>query len=134
MADLVDLEYRLSKEIVPNRALDEKLTILGYKEKTPIDEYPHLVAWKTGDKVWSTEAPHMTSSLDAAVALVDRLLPGVYWSLATPTMYNSFRTRVRVYQAVVGTHGKIARDAVAYNPALALCLALVRSLLEEQPK
>lgn len=67
------------------------------------------------------ELPAYTSSLDAAVALVERVLPEVEFDI------NGYR---KFYSAVVYTGGGPQNEVGAQgkHPALALCIALLKAL------
>lgn len=64
-------------------------------------------------------------SLDAAVALMERVLPG--WSFLMA--WNGQRSIANVHVAPLGTNQLWARAGEGSTPALALCTALVRALI-----
>lgn len=80
----------------------------------------------------------VTASLDAAVALVERVLPGWWWKMEA----NGGQSKdLQFYTARVYTVEKIGGDAdnlkeryaaaPQITPALALCLAAVRALISQ---
>lgn len=75
-------------------------------------------------------APRLSSSLDAALALVERALPGWRKSVVvlTPDPCEAY-----VWDANTGTIGHDHRS-LAPTPALALCLALCRALQAQETR
>lgn len=68
------------------------------------------------------QCPSYTQSLDAAIALCERVLPDPFWGLHTNRVAN-------VYHADVGTRQPHRTWlGSADNPATALCIALLRAL------
>lgn len=94
-----------------------------------------VIAWVDPGKLtrnfWSNRAttgpgsiPAYTTSLDAIVALIERILPGVAgWSVALDTYDNS--------AALTDMAGE-TRGAVAKTLPLAACLAFLRALQAQQ--
>ena len=93
-ATLKALLARVQRSAGPDRDLDEALMVLAYvKDRRHIgaqrdDGYGRWYDVK--DDVWvdpvtdkwvTTSALFFTKSIDAALALVERLLPGAYWSI-----------------------------------------------------
>lgn len=72
------------------------------------------------------QMPDPLASLDAAVALVERVLPGCTIDLTIGALSDA-----QVIDADAATHGN-AEDAPA--PAIALCLACVRALIAKGEK
>lgn len=80
---------------------------------------------------------HLSTSLDAAVALAGRLLPG--WRIENLCEWDHAVLRERgpwmcdlVERGKDCTSGKSAKCAHAPTPALALCLATLRALLAQE--
>lgn len=71
--------------------------------------------------------PHVTASIDAAVELIERALPGWGWSVRC---FMAAGSRSGIYEAVVWhrepAEGFTATDSSA---ALALCRAIIRALI-----
>lgn len=66
------------------------------------------------------DAPHLTTSLDAIVSLIERVKPGAQWDL------NNFECR-----AALSVRGAFYDyTAIAPTPALALCISLLRAMGE----
>lgn len=84
---LQELYARLDKATGPARELDfAMLTTLGWKNRGPGGRFLHCPfddcrVIQREDGVWIEEkhAPTLTASIDAALGLVERLLPGVKW-------------------------------------------------------
>jgi len=70
--------------------------------------------------------PPYTSSLDAAVALCEAVLPGADWNVG----------RDKIAYLITPKHPKsiISEDTSAATPALAICLAIIRALKAEREK
>lgn len=95
-----------------------------------------------GNGVW--EGPHVSYSLDAALALTLRVLPG--WHVTTSTHrcllceFGGNHADLRPANATVSKQmddlgnydGKTAAHAHASTPALALCAAILRASEEKQ--
>lgn len=78
---------------------------------------PGFVRGRSNDAAY---APSFTTSLDAALALVERCLPGWRWAVG---VYGTG------YQAALDSGGVFNQfHSEAPTPALALCLALIRAL------
>lgn len=71
-------------------------------------------------------APALTRSLDAAVALVERKLPGTFYHVAKGRLTAS--EPLYGAQLLFGSEEVLGEGAHRVNLALALCLALLRSL------
>lgn len=75
-------------------------------------------------------APTYTSSLDAVVALVERVLPGSFWR----AQKQSPDYDIAPFWAVCGPHGKPKRQHTAdgATPALALLAALIKAKIAQE--
>ena len=143
---LRDLEKRLAEAKGPDRVQDFWIAVeLGpspLKSDTGTEARPNWVN-DSGQEfdLWGAEGrygfighhvvPVVTASLDAAVALVERVLPGFHWHVETMAkphtqwiaeMYDHEAERPR---GVKQGHSKA-------TPALALCLACVRALIAQE--
>lgn len=83
-----------------------------------------LVVGPTGcGTIGSVRTPNLTTSLDAAIALCERVLPDPFWGLHTN------RVVANVYHADVGTRQPHRTWLGSADiPATALCIALLRAL------
>ena len=68
--------------------------------------------------------PNYTASLDAAVALAERVLPGWMWSMTTGLGH----TAAYVRDKSITAPDKIEGDGYHATPALALCLATLKAV------
>lgn len=113
MTDLRELEKRLEEATGPSQTLDRQINdTLGL----PPIGYPRF-----------------TSSLDAAVALVERVLPGWEWERKCETNRWKFVRLIgpefHKYE-FMGPHNKHCTAwTFGETPPLALCLALIRALI-----
>ena len=129
MTDLQELLARLEAAQEADRVLDAALycALLAPDCKASISR-PGFVAITDDDPSrWRyNEAQHYTASIDAALALVERALPGAWWTLrhaggAPPSGFaiaELYRPEWRY-------------DASGPTPAIALLIALVRAKIAE---
>ncbi len=122
MSDLIE---RLEKATGPDREIDAALVKALcpdalVSQYLASDEEPsvfHAQSLGISDR---SDVPRYTASLDAALTLVERALPGTEWAVST--LYG-------VNHAEVDMNGEepvTARDAA--TPAIALCLATMKAL------
>lgn len=120
--DLAELRRRVSEATGADRALDN---LIGFH----LDGQPFCVragfdpsAPEVGD---GPLPPNYTASIDAALALVERKIPGATWSIAGGGVHKPS------YDADV--HGHIGSGNAEYapTPALALIAALLASLEDQ---
>lgn len=135
MPDLRPLLDRIEKAEGPDRELDLLIWValvanpskeynwsdgVWFKDHGEKDRGPY---WRACDH--TKEAPFYTASLDAALALVERVRPGHWWSIehvggAPPAGF----AKARIFTP------EVAYSASGSTPALALLSALIRSLIE----
>lgn len=148
MTSLQALAERLEKATGPDREIDAALWWAFGKRAAcgayftgamglpkGVDEMPdHFV--QLGDGLGRQSvivmAPRLTKSLDAAIALCARVLPGCWWSVDREFVYD----RGELREQFVGRLRK-ARDTylhvlTAPTPALALVRAIVRARIAEE--
>jgi len=112
---------RLSKLDGPDRGVDAQIYILFNipAERAGRIDYAHgMVGWwpKDGPYVSAVTVPAYTASVDAAIALAERVLPGWGW----------------LAQNCGHPAGVLVKDDIAYEgrgatPAIALCIAILRA-------
>lgn len=132
---IAELIERLEKAEGPDREIDQALweavtgecthrnTHFVYLENDERElECSDCGADTYGKDKWSG----LTSSLDAALSLVERKLPGVHWSVSNAAVKP--RANVWMPQPTRPIMGPYSSGA---TPALAVCLALLRALSTE---
>ncbi|WP_435658129.1 hypothetical protein [Brucella pituitosa] len=112
---------RLSKLDGPRYVMDVAIAL--ETDFWPKDRIKSVVYNDNGDPtVWFTDGPDMplppayTSSVDAAIALSERMLPGWKW----------YAGNWNVHAAVLSTDRNSDQRAVAATPAIALCIAVLK--------
>lgn len=118
----------------PSREFDAELAVkfevspVGLKHMKGLQIFsdpccPHLIEVRlaNNDLLGGYAAPPLTSSLDAAVALVERVLPRHRWVIAN-------RTGPQVGGSASVYSDDSLKSAEASTPALALCIALLKAL------
>jgi hypothetical protein len=138
MNNLSALRERVEKAEGPDRELDAVIwlaLIPGVTRRTT-----HVAHWQKPYDIDETRdetgrlinVPHYTASIDAAVALIERKLPGCGWSITRYENPNIW-TPATTYIADVTLPGKIGDGAMFdacsnATPALALIAALLNAL------
>lgn len=112
---------RLSKLDGPSRRLDHEMHILFFvpDDKKNTVEWNHFgsYSWSPSpDHVMIDKVPAYTSSVDAAVALAEKVLPGWKW----------YAGNWNVHAAVLSPDRNNDQRAVAATPAIALCIAVLK--------
>ena len=128
MSALKELLERVERAEGPDRDYDWDLAFLdGWK----FDEISDT--WTMPDGHWDQflTPPRYTASLDAAVALVERKLPGHHWSVSRQCEYPSLAFCDYRFAAFVGDYGSPKR-AEGPTPAIAVIKALLRALIASE--
>jgi hypothetical protein len=129
--DLTDLLARLEAAEGPGIVLETQIAIAlrdgaeGYPN-FPLGSFRDgFVQANMGRHGWSVgwRVPPYTASLDAALALVERVLPGWGWAMSSSAA-GPF--------GVVFLPGERMREATHKTPALALLCALVKALIAKE--
>lgn len=128
---IAELIERLEKAEGPDREIDADLVCVCCQgalvsQYIASDAEPsvfHAHALGLSDR---SDVPAYTSSLDAALSLVERKLPGVHWSVSNAAVKP--RANVWMPQPTRPIMGPYSSGA---TPALAVCLALLRALSTE---
>lgn len=119
---LADLKVRVDAATGPDRELD--IQIVGtIREGAPLSE-DRLGGLRTGFEPYDAVWPHVTSSLDAALALVERVLPGWGWHCSSPRRGLAFEG-VLIDFAPIHT----VRTGYGATAPLALLSALLSALI-----
>ena len=123
MSDLRGLIERVEKATGPDRELDAQIYIWvhGLRANAPV--------------LWTQVAPY-TNSLDAALALVEKMRPGYRWGVSSvaikigayPDGKTAYGEGFRAHVTKNSPLRPMPSTADAPTPALAIILALLRSL------
>lgn len=108
-----ELIERLEKATGPDREIDLDLMVLGFGG--PRETY-------LSDELGRLEFGHhwkFTASLDAALALVERVLPGTEWAVSTLYGRNHAEVNMNAEEPVT---------AIGATLPIALCLALLKAV------
>lgn len=130
---------RMEKLDGPDREVD---AWIGYHTNLVVDEMSwrekidrfgieHAVKSATSHQnVWSSALPAYSASLDAVIALVEKVLPGWYWRVGRTSLFpNGWAYISRTHPSHCDREDEAAcADGKAANPAIALLLALLRAL------
>lgn len=118
---------RLEKATEGSRELDRRLaTMAGWTVTERIGGNRHFqppTGW-VGSNGPMCGPPEFTTSLDAAIALSERVLPGWTWFMASGSAPEPY------YEATLfgPDENATSGEQIAKSPALALCLAICRAL------
>lgn len=131
LSDLIERVEKLNK---PDREIDAHVHAVTHGGRVHfIDTADNTVVWeKPIDGFWIrrllnlSRVPRLTASLDAAVALTERLLPGQEWAVGRRDNFCNAWGKVRI-----GTLESVAD--VAPTPAIALVLATLKALAATHP-
>lgn len=128
-ADLID---RLEKLTGPDREVDAEIALhfgARHRSRRTGSGVNKGREWFVdsigGVEEWSRHPPASTASIDAAVALVEKMLPGWGWDLVKPKKGAPGKCRSAVF------NGEHLFTGSAYSPEVALLLALLRALEAE---
>ncbi|CUW44430.1 hypothetical protein B3286c1_1762 [Brucella vulpis] len=124
-----DLITRLSKLDAPDREVDweiyqffmgEWLHKHGYKREG--DHYRTATPPVSGTEICSGPE-YFTASVDAAIALAERGLPGCDWTIS------SNRQNEKPFSEIILTveHGRSGYCGLGTTPAIAICIAILRA-------
>lgn len=120
-----NLITRLSKLDAPDREVDAEIYILfniPAERAGRIDYSNGMVGWwpKDGPYVSAVTVPAFTASVDAAIALAERLFPGTEYEFTN--LYNIVRVTIEMN----GEYGGFHSEHVNSLP-IAICIALLRA-------
>lgn len=120
-----DLITSLSKLAAPDREVDAQIYILfniPAERAGRIDYSNGMVGWwpKDGPYVSAVTVPAYTASVDAAIALAERLFPGTEYEFTN--LYNIVRVTIEMNGEYGGFHGEHVNSL-----PIAICIALLRA-------
>lgn len=152
MTDLSAIRQRVESAGGPDRELDAVLWALVIEGLEVVEFQNEILGQKDGYEIrlgtidpgkvqrnftcYQSRIPHYTASLDAAIALVEKVLPGRSWSVRDQKE-SSFPRAVGAHAHIMAACGDDTLrgdfSAQAPTPALALCLALLKALEGQTP-
>jgi len=122
---LEGLLSRVEAATGPDRELDRDLAVAigGYER---VEMHPHFMRETTTNRVgwYGRMAPFYTSSIDAALALVERVLPGAQWEITN--LYGAAKAELPLNHGDGSVQGAWREDG---NVPLAILAATCRALL-----
>lgn len=134
-ADLSGIIERLEKATGPSRYDDCHLWVVakgGDARMVVCDSSEKSFVWERGiDGMWIravvefSEVPKYTASVDAAIALAERVLPG--WTIASIGQDDRKGWHTELRQGYRTSYSTVALGG-ALAPAIAICLATLRAL------
>lgn len=142
---LQDLLTRVEQAQEGSRELDAEIAVAlryggeRYPNK-PLGTFsPGHVQADLGRDGWSVgwTVPAFTTSLDAALALIERKLPGWWWEVAHGTAHKGagpYWASVYNNETLAATFDGTPDEAPGKTPALALVAALLRALSSQETK
>ena len=139
MTDLPALLTHLQAATGADRELDGLLAVQfgGAKTKDFYGRDFTQVVRKFGSETFTSvqwdswKVPCFTASIDAALGLIERVLPGWTWS-AHPHHEGGMTMGVHPGPGIASVNGPWEKWGTAKTPALALCCALVQALIEKE--
>lgn len=143
MADLSDIIERLEMAERPSRPEDCHLWVIaqgGDARMNYVDGDARNFVWERGiDGMWVRgvvkfgSVPKYTASIDAAVSLAGRVLPGWFWRCGSTPLFPNGWAHVSRYHADHCDRRDEAScaDGKAANVAIALVLATLRALQQK---
>lgn len=132
-----ELIERLEKADAGSRELDGQIEVVArWVMAARAGLAPeHRARWKSGrlgqvyDGNTGYDAQPVTTSLDAALALAERVLPGWLWEATTiTTTIGGIRKPLAVVVDPEGENDDVRTFGTAATPALAFCIAILRAL------
>lgn len=148
MSGIADLIERLEKAEGPDREVDAEICIALQYGGLNSDGASNVRTdpdWE-GDLLFEIEGdahpeccspiPALTSSLDAAIALIERVLPGWFWRAGKTSLFpNGWAYVSKTHPSNCDRQDEAAcADGRAANPAIALVLATLRALQQEEKR
>lgn len=134
---MTDLPTRLEGAAAGSRELDDSVILAAFGGEM-MDWWDdaaqqHQIKAKDGSRVNVTP---VTTSIDAAVALAERVLPGCYWLLGKGRNRPDeplYGVQIMKGEAVNFVDAQdVSAETEAATPALALCAAIIRARAEQK--
>ncbi|WPM82757.1 hypothetical protein R5W60_16585 [Brucella pseudintermedia] len=136
---MTDLITRLSKLVAPDREVDARIWCevhgVAYVDHYALMHETQVIFKEKGkrkEQVSGDDMPHAalyTASVDAAIALAERVLPGWKWRVGRTELFPNGWAYVHKYDPSNCDRADEAAcaDGKAANPAIALLIALLRA-------
>lgn len=127
-ASLSDLLARVEAATGPDRELDDSLALASGWHPPGVD--PRLFSNPDTHRLYAHHAPAFTASLDAALALCERVLPGWRWTLDSESNREGVPRGKPGASVYIDQYDPDApfHSAEAPTPALALLAAMLKAL------
>jgi hypothetical protein len=130
-SQLESLVARVEKATEGSREMDAEVHIACYGDGAldfgmPTGKGGSRVEFKYPHPYVLARSPHYTSSVDAAIALVEKMLPGCNWRIQR----QQDRCHAIINREHAEKHFDIWVDQPGATPALALCGSLLRAIEE----
>lgn len=147
MTDLPTLLERVKAASGPDRELDADIHLVfqspsasteAGRWRKPIllereHQRPGILEYVKISGVSARPAPTFTASLDAVIAMAERVLPGMHWRIEKTCEYPGLAFRAHKYTGWCGDYGSPKREEGA-TPALALLAATIQAVIAETEK
>jgi len=133
MTDIAELLERVKAATGPGRELDAAIVLTLEPEAFPntvrsVEDDGTIVCGHYGAYTFH-DAPELTASIDAALALVERALPGWRWSVFHPGydngIYQGGKSGCHLYHPA--SSGLITAKGFGTTPSLAILAALLEA-------
>lgn len=130
---MTNLITRLSKLDAPDREVDAEIYILfniPAERAGRIDYSNGMVGWwpKDGPYVSAVTVPAYTASVDAVIALAERVLPGWYWGITQgDDGEDATEFQGNVWPSIQPYPAELEQYGYHKFPAIALLIALLRA-------
>lgn len=121
---------RLSKLVAPDREVDAEICIaLQYvtakgatdiRRDTDEEFKDEWLDFEVDGELWTEKTPELTASVDAAIALAERVFPGTEYEFTN--LYNIVRVTIELNGEFGGFHGEHVNSL-----PIAICIALLRA-------
>ena len=125
MQKLEELIVALKEAAGPSRELDAEIDKL-------VSNWSHLrkaVHADTQEAFVLPTVPHFTASIDAAVALIEQVLPGAFWIMSRGRL--QIEEPLYAIELLFGTD-EILGEAESNSLPIAICLAVLRAKLSQE--
>jgi len=129
------LRERVSLASGPDREIDGQIALLiGWTlQKMKGDAKPYWRKPGVVEYYRRSDLPAYSSSVDEAILLVEKMMPGHYWRVEKACEYPALVGRQHKFAALVLEWGVSKRAEEGATPALAILAALLSALISQAP-